>query len=460
MENEEFGYIYIRNHQSYDEHNVYKLGKAENIIDRDSTYITGEFIRGYYEAVFKVFLNDMNLIEKLLQKVFKSLHRKDSGGSEFFDRSILELIEPYFKKNNIYYHKLTSEEISEVNRKCKERNEEFNISEDTQSIEDILSILNPKPIILDNLIPRKYQEEIITKSLNHFNENDKGLLVLTCGMGKTLLSLWIAQRLKASSILIGVPNNELLKQWKKEIKKIFDNFKIFTIDKDTKLEVLNQILTENTSNIVLITTYHSSNKILSVSRDLCYKFSMKILDECHHLTYINTRDKPDGKKFIDILDIESDKQLSLTATLKVLEDKETDENIISNDNEKIFGEIIERKCLKYAIDENIICDYFVQTFNGNEEYIESLNLNENDKRLAWSSYISLKSILENHSHHLLIYSNSIENSNKIIDYIKLFLDNKFNNAEIFHSSYNSETDNKVGILKEFNDSKYGILSVV
>jgi hypothetical protein len=137
MENEEFGYIYIRNHQSYDEHNVYKLGKAENIIDRDSTYAMVEFIRGHYEAVFKVYKPHLYSIEKSLQITFEDYHRKDNNRINFFDRSILELIEPYFKKNNIHYYRLTSEEISELNSKCMEK-----IEEDTQSIEDILKLLN------------------------------------------------------------------------------------------------------------------------------------------------------------------------------------------------------------------------------------------------------------------------------------------------------------------------------
>ncbi len=29
------GYIYIRNHSSYDKNNVYKIGKTINIVERD-----------------------------------------------------------------------------------------------------------------------------------------------------------------------------------------------------------------------------------------------------------------------------------------------------------------------------------------------------------------------------------------------------------------------------------------
>lgn len=48
------GYIYIRNHSSYDTENVYKMGKTNNIPERDSLYATGEIKRGWFEIVFAV----------------------------------------------------------------------------------------------------------------------------------------------------------------------------------------------------------------------------------------------------------------------------------------------------------------------------------------------------------------------------------------------------------------------
>jgi len=48
------GYIYIRNHPSYELENVYKLGKASNIPERDSQYATGEIKRGYFEIIFEI----------------------------------------------------------------------------------------------------------------------------------------------------------------------------------------------------------------------------------------------------------------------------------------------------------------------------------------------------------------------------------------------------------------------
>ena len=97
---------------------------------------------------------------------------------------------------------------------------------------------------------------------------------------------------------------------------------------------------------------------------------MKLLDEVHHLTTNNMRLAHTTKKYIQMLNIPSVKQLSLTATLKQLESMCDDGIVVSNDNVEYFGEIIDRKCLLWAINENIICDYVIQTIITNEEQLE------------------------------------------------------------------------------------------
>ena len=42
------GYIYLREHENYEIHDIYKLGKTGNFLGRDSTYSTGEYIRGKF----------------------------------------------------------------------------------------------------------------------------------------------------------------------------------------------------------------------------------------------------------------------------------------------------------------------------------------------------------------------------------------------------------------------------
>jgi predicted helicase len=147
---------------------------------------------------------------------------------------------------------------------------------------------------------------------------------------------------------------------------------------------------------------------------------------------------------------------------------EDDDNMVSNDNVKQFGEIIDRKCLLWAIQKNIVCDYVIQTILTNEEQLEEqlrqFNItDENDKRLFLSAYASLKSINDGNSHHLLIYSNNKHNSLKLVQFINMLIDKKyFELPELYYSNYHSEMTPKEqnGIIKQFEITKQGIITCV
>ena len=169
-----------------------------------------------------------------------------------------------------------------------------------------------------------------------------------------------------------------------------------------------------------------------------------------------------------MLNIPSVKQLSLTATLKQLESMCNDGSVVSNDNVEYFGEIIDKKCLIWAINENIICDYVIQTIITNKEQLEQQLsrfhiIEENDKRLFLSAFASLKSIFDGYSHYLLIYSNNKDNSLKLIQYIKILLDdNYFDIPDLYYSNYHSELKSKdqKKIINNFEKAKFGIITCV
>jgi len=100
---------------------------------------------------------------------------------------------------------------------------------------------------------------------------------------------------------------------------------------------------------------------------------MKINDEVHHLTTNNLKNTDTTKKYIQMLNIKSDKQLSLTATLKQLESKYNNDTVVSNDDVGYFGEIIDRKCLLWAINEKLFVIMLFKTIITNEEQIRNNN---------------------------------------------------------------------------------------
>jgi superfamily II DNA or RNA helicase len=537
------GYIYIRIHEDSDKHNVCKMGKTDNIPNRDHQYITNEYIRGIFIIVIEVDLMILDNLEKQLQKKFKQLHRQANGGTEFYHKTIIDLIIPYFIVNKIPHKLLSQDEIDNLVRKPKSNNTNINddITDSINTIEDNLidietndynitqdydvisntdiydnNTYNPNNNEIninnntydsgdnedneegsytedddtedtndDNIIsynneqtatvnykPRKYQEEIIATSVKYFKNYEYGLLIIPCGVGKTLISLWICQKLYAKRILIGVPSRLLFDQWNRIVKSLFPDTPCLIVRGGISEEIIKGFLCNNEHKCIVITTYHSAHKILSVTDDTRFLFDIKILDEAHHLTSTNIKLSINGKTYIQTLNIPSVRQLSLTATIKQVEPNYdigiSDDNIISNDNVNIFGEIIDRKCLSWAIKENIICDYVIQTISINEQDLEAklLQLNiteENDKRLFMAAYLALKSIFEKHSHHLLIYSNNRKSSSKLIKYIKTLLNNNyFNIPDLYYQEYHSQITlkDREDIINKFETSKFGIITCV
>lgn len=503
------GYIYIRKHPAYDIYNACKLGKASNIPERDTQYATGEIKRGYFDVIFEVPLEIMSILERLLQHEFQEYNINYDAGTEFYNQTIITMIEPYLSKMKIQYKKLSKEEIDNLVRcnRVKKLMEKINIHELIKQLKSKITkkkqydkiknsgcdknikerekntnVDNKKETNEENkketmdernkcnisYKPRKEQSIIIEKSITYFTEKDKGLLVLMCGVGKTLISLWITQGLKLNKIVIGVPNKLLLKQWSEVVSIIFQSIPCFVVSGGVDIENITQFLIKNQKKCIVITTYSSSHKVYTATSNTGFIFDMKINDECHHLTTNNMRMSHTTKKYIQMLHIPSKKQLSLTATLKQLDCDCQDDNIVSNDNIDYFGEIIDRKCLLWAIDKNIVCDYAIQSIVTDEEKIEDHLIKfhitkENDKRLFLSAFATLKSIVNGHSHHLLIYSNNKENSLKLVQYIKALLENEyFDIHELYYSNYHSEmTSNKQKeIIYNFKKSSFGIITCV
>ena len=453
------GYIYVRNHISYDVDDACKMGKSNNIPERDAQYATGEIKRGYFEAVFEIPIKKMGIIERLLQNEFCELNIKYDAGIEFYNKKIISLIEPYLITLKIKYKKLSKQEINDLIRcnRVKKTIKKINI-------QSLIHILKSNVI---NFIPRNDQTIIIEKSVIHFQQYDKGILVLTCGVGKTLISLWITQKLNLNTVLIGVPNKLLLKQWKEIICVLFQKVPYLIVSDGVDIKNIINFLKNNQKKCIVITTYSSAHKVYFSTQYTKFVFGMKINDEVHHLTSSNMRLAHTTKKYVQMLNIQSVKQLSLTATLKQFEST-SDNDVVSNDNVEYFGEIIDRKCLLWAINENIICDYVIQTIITNEEQLEQQLskfhiIEENDKRLFLSAFASLKSIFEGYSHHLLIYSNNKDNSLKLIQYIKMLLDdNYFEIPDLYYSNYHSEmkSKNQKKIINNFENAKFGIITCV
>ena len=68
----------------------------------------------------------------------------------------------------------------------------------------------PAPRIIPK--PRPHQEKALNDLLSALESADRATVIMACGTGKTLLSLWAAERLKAKNVLVLVPSLALIQQ--------------------------------------------------------------------------------------------------------------------------------------------------------------------------------------------------------------------------------------------------------
>ena len=259
------GYIYLRNHLSYDIYNLYKLGRAINIPERDTQYATGEIIRGYFVAVYKIYVNPIKLkfIEKLLHNEFYDLNKIYNAGTEFYDKKIIDLIEPVFNKYGFKYKKLSENEIKNLTRcnRVKYIFKKININSFINTLKYINKKNKDEFKINEKYIwnERLYQTNIISFSKNELLKKNKLYIELPTGSGKSFIVYNLLNFLQSEFIIIISPRIIVNEQniSNKYLQLLNDKYKVFNYSNDNNL---NKFLKSNDKKIIICCT-QSINKI-------------------------------------------------------------------------------------------------------------------------------------------------------------------------------------------------------
>ena len=434
-----------------------KIGKTKYLRNRKTTLDTSYSVDGInFEYLIQCETEkEESEIEEYLHAYFDDhstkYKRNHSGGLEWFDKK--------FSLNDIkealtdggYNNEIISEP-NEIEKALEEYKAvyEKEKKEKIERIEKLKKNIRKKKEKSKGYILRDFQKEIQEISIGYYKIHNIGSIILPCGTGKTLIGSFICKYM--SRIIIGVSSKILINQWKEKIENIMPNHKTIIVDSDYD----KQNLTDE--NLVIITTYHSCYKIKGA-------FDMKIGDECHHLVGENKNEM--GFKYFH--KIESNKTLFLTATKKIVVQKEDQKEIYSMDNFHIFGEVIYEKNLRWAIENKLITDYSLVCLKNNEETIQEImrncKIDNGNIELFLSAIQSLKSLVKYEDlSHILIYANNTKNSEKIIDYINIILENELidiNKDDLYYKSLHSNSNHDINSeIDKFKNSKFGIISCV
>ena len=265
---------------------------------------------------------------------------------------------------------------------------------------------------------------------------------MPCGTGKSLTAYWIAEALKAKTILVAVPSLALvrqsLKDWTREFlahgikpdwlcvcsdetvgKLERDEFvgEVYELGLPTHTDakqIAALLRAPSTGPKIVFTTYQSSGKLAAAARKARIKFDLAILDEAHKTVGVHS------KTFATLLSdkkIKIQRRVFMTATERVFRGDRSD--VLSMDNEKDYGARFFQLSFKEAIKQKIITDYKILTMTVSDGHIRQLinqnrilNLNSRDldeaEAQSIAAGIALKRIYKRHGvKHAISFHRSI-----------------------------------------------------
>jgi len=298
--------------------------------------------------------------------------------------------------------------------------------------------------------PFSHQTEVLDKVQQFYEENSIGKICWCCGLGKTILSLFIVKKMGFKKILIGVPSTVILKQFVDAIYKIFSRnarilvlsgINVYGIRGVQNIDLVKLFLT-NTDVSFVITTYHYAKDLLNLH------FDFKICDEAHHLTGEYT----ETQAFKEFHKISASRTLFMTATQKFVSQKN---NIIySMDSENLFGKFIDNKPLQWGIENKFIADHRILLIKNDLKEDSTENYLINCLLLMQTTNMT----------HLMLYVNSSKSANNLIRILNKLIelpqfsslknDFYFND---FYSDKNMNSDEIDAELYKFSKKKYGII---
>ena len=236
-----------------------------------------------------------------------------------------------------------------------------------------------------------HQRFAIKDVLSKFREGyDRGQLIMACGTGKTLASLWIHEDLESKRTLVLVPSLSLLKQtiseWLANAAEPFEFLPVCSdetvADKDAVVAHVADLgfpVTSSAAEVasflrrrtprVVFSTYQSSAIVAEALQDApC--LDLVLADEAHRCA---------GKVssvFAHVLDgmqIRAKKRLYMTATPRHYTGRAKkianhhDHELASMDDVELFGPVFHRLSFSHAIDRGLLSNYRVFVIGVDEE---------------------------------------------------------------------------------------------
>ncbi|MYE76648.1 MAG: DEAD/DEAH box helicase [Acidimicrobiaceae bacterium] len=261
--------------------------------------------------------------------------------------------------------------------------------------------------------PKPYQSRAVDAVVDGLAGRDRGKLILPCGTGKSVVSLWIAERMAGAGgrVLYLVPSIALMGQTMREWAAqrdpriphryigVCSDTRAGRNDEDADLVELAMPVTTEPDRVaaalaeaageamtVVFCTYQSLEVVEQAQRSVDggavpARFDLALCDEAHRTTGVHEADA--GSHFTLVHDgsrIASAKRLYMTATPRVYTDRvraqarehSRDFDVFSMDDEATYGPELYRMSFGAAVEHGHLSDYEVLVIAVSELHIASL----------------------------------------------------------------------------------------
>jgi superfamily II DNA or RNA helicase len=353
--------------------------------------------------------------------------------------------------------------------------------------------IRPKP-----RTPKRHQIEAIANAKSHFvaSGQTRGRMIMPCGTGKSLTAYWIAEALKAKTILIAVPSLTLIRQslsdWTREFlargKKplwfcVCSDDSVGNLERDefvsevydlgipthtSSQEIASFLRTRSKQPKIIFTTYQSSQQLAAAARKAHVAFDLAILDEAHKT--VGKASKPFAtllsQKKIDIR-----QRIFMTATENVFSGNDSD--VLSmEDNSKHYGARFCELSFKEAIERKLISDYKIITTTVSSTRIRQLidenrilnlgsrNLDEAEAQSV-AGGIALRDTFKKYEiRHAISFHRSIQSADRFREQQDALnrLPNMGPRPVNFHISSKKKVSRRGELLRDFINAKHGLMT--
>ncbi len=322
--------------------------------------------------------------------------------------------------NKIYFVKLP----------YKDRNISESINEDIKSV----------------ITPYSYQSEAVNKFKEYYLSNNRGILAIPCGCGKTYISSLISIDYK--QIVILSPLREFANQNLKRFIEYGYNKKdtlLVDSDGDRDIDSIKNFISKD--KFVISCTYKSMD-LIAGCLDL-FNEVLFIVDEFHNLSKANIFDETDN---IYKLLISSHKILFMSATPRIY-DFEYDDDY---DNEQCFGDLVYQMTFTEAIANKYITDYRIwlpSIHENDEELNKELSIYEIDNEIKNRCKFLYSCIANNGSKKCIIYCKDTEDMNSMIECMKTLNDFYIMDIEMHSISCDDSVKKRGYVLECFTNNE-------